>query len=631
MNVQPSAAALVGFLDTQADIGTLRFMTCGSVDDGKSTLIGRLLYDTKLLFDDQLAALTRDSARHGTAGAHIDFALLVDGLEAEREQGITIDVAYRFFTTDRRRFIVADTPGHEQYTRNMATAASSVDLAVVLVDARAGVLTQTRRHSYVASLAGIRHIVLAVNKIDLVDYSQARFNDIVESYRAAVKDLGFSSLCAIPISARFGDNITSASPNMSWYDGPSLIGYLETIDAERPEAERPFRMPVQLVCRPNQDFRGYAGTVAAGRVRPGDRIRVAASGQESEVTRIVTYDGDRAQAVMGEAVTLVLANEIDISRGDVLCDPRAPVLMASELVANVVWLSETILIPGRSYVLRLGSDTVPATVVSIEHRIDINSFEKVPAERLGLNDVALITLQLSSPLAAEPFADSIDLGGFILIDRLSNATVGMGMIERTARPATNITWYRMAVDKQARGRAKGQRPVVVWFTGLSGSGKSTIADLVEKYLHTLGRHTFTLDGDNVRHGLNKDLGFTESDRVENIRRASEAAKLLLDAGLIVLVSFISPYRADRAAARDLFADGEFIEVFVDTPIDECRRRDPKGLYKKADAGLIRNFTGIDAPYEMPDAPDLHLCTVEAKAELLAERVVGMLRQRGLFA
>jgi bifunctional enzyme CysN/CysC len=634
MNAMPPLPAtpspLETFLAQQEGIGLLRFLTCGSVDDGKSTLIGRLLYDTKLIFDDTLATLERDSAKHGTTGTDIDFALLVDGLEAEREQGITIDVAYRFFTTDKRRFIVADTPGHEQYTRNMATGASNADLAVVLIDARQGVLTQTKRHSFIVSLLGIRHVVLAVNKIDLVGFSEARFNQIRQEYAAAVQHLGFKSLTAIPMSARYGDNVTTVSGRTPWYDGPSLLHLLETIDVDGETGAKPFRMPVQWVNRPNLDFRGYAGTIASGTVRPGDRVTVAASGRTSTIARIVTLDGDLEEAGAGRAVTLTLADQIDISRGDVLAAPDAPVPVADKFDAHIVWLSEHTLFPGRSYIVKLGTRSVSGSVTRIRHRIDINNFEHVAAETLGVNDVAAVSISLTAPIAVERFADNRDLGGFILIDRLTNATVGVGMVETAAQASTNIVWHDLAVDREARAEMKGQRPAAIWFTGLSGAGKSTVANLVDRKLHALGRHTFILDGDNVRHGLNRDLGFTEADRVENIRRAAEAARLMVDAGLIVLVSFISPYRSDREAARERFEPGEFLEAFVDTPIDECRRRDPKGLYARADQGLIRNFTGVSAPYEAPEHPELHLRT-DASAEELADRVVEELRRRAIIA
>ncbi|HTW25711.1 MAG TPA: sulfate adenylyltransferase subunit CysN [Acetobacteraceae bacterium] len=624
------AAALAAYLETQRRIGTLRFLTCGSVDDGKSTLIGRLLYDTKLIFEDQLASLERDSRKHGTTGDDIDFALLVDGLEAEREQGITIDVAYRFFTTDRRRFIVADTPGHEQYTRNMATGASNAELAVVLVDARNGVLTQTRRHSFIASLMGIRHVVLAVNKIDLVGFDQARFEAIRAEYEHAVAEFGFQSLVAIPLSARYGDNVLTRSDRTPWYDGPSLLEHLETVDIGDDLALAPFRMPVQWVNRPDLDFRGFSGTIAAGTVKPGDVVAVASSGRTTTVARIVTMDGDLDEASAGDAVTLALADEIDISRGDVLAAGEAPVAMADQFQAHVVWLNESPMLQGRTYLFKLGTRTAPGSITRIRHRIDINTHEKLSATDLRVNDVAVVNLGLTLPVAFEPYAESRDLGGFIIIDRVSNATVGVGMIDYALRRATNLTWQDLDVDRAARARLKDQQPAVIWFTGLSGSGKSTIANLVERKLHAQGQHTYVLDGDNIRHGLNRDLGFTEADRVENIRRVSEAAALFVDAGLIVLVSFISPYRAERDAARERIGDGEFLEVFVDTPIEECRRRDPKGLYEKAYSGLIRNFTGVDAPYEAPLTPEIHLRTVEAVPEVLADRVIEALRGRNII-
>lgn len=611
-------------------IGLLRFLTCGSVDDGKSTLIGRLLYDTRLILDDQLVALERDSKRHGTTGESMDLALLVDGLEAEREQGITIDVAYRFFTTPRRRFIVADTPGHEQYTRNMATGASTADLAVVLVDARKGVLTQTRRHAFIASLMGIRHVVLAVNKIDLVDFSQERFEAIADEFRATTEGLGFRTLQAIPISARHGDGVIAPSANMPWYDGPSLLSYLEGVEVERDTLSRPFRMPVQWVNRPDLDFRGYSGTLSGGRVRPGDRVLVQPSGAEAEIRRIVTMDGVQPAAEAGDAVTFVLDREIDVSRGDVLCAADAPVGVADALSARLIWLHEIPVTAGREYLVKLGTRTVPGTVTRIRHRVDVNTREAEHADALALNDVGAVELSLQAPVAFEPYADSRDLGGFILIDRLSNATVGVGMVEGALHRATGITWQTLDVDRAARARLKGQRPAVLWFTGLSGAGKSTIANLVERRLHAMGRHTYVLDGDNLRHGLNRDLGFSEAERAENVRRASEVAALMADAGLIVVASLISPYRAERERARERVPEGEFIEVFVDAPVEECRRRDPKGLYQKADAGLIRGFTGVDAPYEPPEAPELHLRTAESSPEALAEHVVAELRRRGVI-
>ena len=613
-------------------MGVLRFLTCGSVDDGKSTLIGRLLHDAKVIQEDQLAQLRRDTRNHGTTGDDLDLALLVDGLEAEREQGITIDVAYRFFATEHRRFIVADCPGHEQYTRNMATGASTADVAVVLVDARHGVLTQTRRHSFIASLMGIRHVVLAVNKMDLVSFDEARFEAIRVEYEAAVAGLGFRTLVAIPLCAKRGDNVTERSPNTPWHGGPSLMDYLETLDVEGEVLARPFRMGVQWVNRPDGDFRGFAGTIASGRVRPGDPVVVAGAAHVTQIRRIATMDGDLDEAGAGEAVTLVLQDEVDVSRGDVLAAAEAPVHVADRFRANMVWLADAPLMPGRGYLVKLGSGrTVGGSVAGIRYRMDVNTRERVPADTLALNDVAEVEVALDARVAFEPYRDNRDLGGFIVIDRLSFATVGVGMIEAALGRGSNLTWHLLDVDKAARAAVKEQKPVVVWFTGLSGAGKSTVANLVEQQLHAIGRHTYVLDGDNVRHGLNQDLGFSEADRVENIRRVSEVAALFADAGLIVLVSFISPYRAERDAARSRVDVGEFVEVFVDTPLDECRRRDPKGLYQKADAGLIRNFTGLDAPYEPPLQPEIHLRTAEAEPAELADQVVEALRHWGVLS
>lgn len=620
----PALALSGGLLDQ------LRFLTCGSVDDGKSTLIGRLLYDTQLILDDQLAQLCQDSRRHGTAGKDIDFALLVDGLEAERQQGITIDVAYRYFATPRRQFIVADTPGHEQYTRNMATGASAADLAVMLVDARRGVLTQTRRHAFIASLMGIRHLILAVNKIDLVDFSQARFDAIVAEFQTAASDLGFQSMQAIPLSARHGDNVTARSARTPWYGGLGLLEHLESVEVRDGAADRPFRMPVQMVTRLDLDFRGYAGTVAAGRMRAGDSIIVQTSGRTATVQRIVTMDGDLDEARAGLAVTLVLDREVDISRGDVLADPAMTPGVADVLLAHLIWLADAPLVTGRGYLVKLGTRTVGAAVGAIRHRVDIDTREQVPADVLALNDIGSVELLLYAPVVFEPYAASRELGGFIVIDRQTNATVGVGVIDAGSPRNRNVAWQGLDVDWAARARLKDQGPVVLWFTGLSGSGKSTIANQVERRLHALGRHTYVLDGDRLRHGLNADLGFSATDRAENVRRLGEVAGLFVDAGLIVLVSAISPYRADRDQARRA-AGGIFLEVFVDTPVAECRRRDPKGLYRKADAGLIRGFTGIDAPYEAPNAPELHLHTTEASAEQLADQVVTLLRQHGRVA
>ncbi|MEF2074913.1 sulfate adenylyltransferase subunit CysN, partial [Consotaella aegiceratis] len=559
-------AALTDYLARQEGKGLLRFLTCGSVDDGKSTLIGRLLYDTKLLFEDQLVSLERDSKKHGTVGEDIDFALLVDGLEAEREQGITIDVAYRFFATETRKFIVADTPGHEQYTRNMATGASNADLAVILIDARKGVLTQTRRHSFIASLLGIRHVVLAVNKIDLVDYSKAVFDEIVAAYRGFAETLAFETIQAIPLSARFGDNVTARGPNLAWYEGPTLLHHLETVDVEGEPRDRPFRMPVQWVNRPNLDFRGYSGTVAGGRVVVGDRVAVLPSGRVSSIQAITTYDGARAAAVAGEAVTLQLADEIDVSRGDVLAAAEERPDVADQFAAHLIWMHDEAMLPGRSYLIKIGTKTVSASVTEIKHKVDVNTFQHLAAKSLALNEVGVVNVSTQEPIAFDPYAENRATGGFIVIDRLTNLTVGAGMIDFALRRATNIHWQALDVDKKLRAGAKGQRPAVLWFTGLSGAGKSTVANLVEKRLFAMGRHTYVLDGDNVRHGLNRDLGFTEADRVENIRRVAETAKLMADAGLIVLCSFISPFRAERQLARNLLDPGEFIEVFVDTPL-----------------------------------------------------------------
>ena len=615
------------FLAAQEKKSLLRFLTCGSVDDGKSTLIGRLLYDTKLLFDDTLSALEQDSRKFGTTGADIDFALLVDGLEAEREQGITIDVAYRFFATDKRKFIVADTPGHEQYTRNMATGASNSDLAVILIDVRKGVLTQTRRHAYIASLLGIRHLVLAVNKIDLVDYSQGIFDRIVADFTIFAEKLGFMSQIAIPLSARYGDNVIARSARTPWYKGSPLLAHLECVDVDSAIAAGPLRFPVQWVNRPNLDFRGFAGTLASGRVRPGDALAVAKSGRLSTVSRIVTLDGDRDEAVAGDAVTLTLSDEVDISRGDVLCDPHQRPEVSEQFAAHLLWMAEEELLPGRQYLLKLATSTVPATVSSLKHKVDVNTLEHLASRTLALNEVGYANFSLSQPLAFDPYRDNRDMGGFILIDRFTNATVGAGMIDFGLRRATNVHWQALDVNKEARAGMKGQKPAILWFTGLSGSGKSTIANLVEKALAAQGRHTYLLDGDNIRHGLNRDLGFTDADRVENIRRVGETAKLFLDAGLIVLVSFISPFRSERRMARELAGAGEFIEVFVDTPLEVCMTRDPKGLYEKVRAGAIKNFTGIDSPYEAPEHAEITLKTVEASAEAQAERILRYLRER----
>ena len=607
----------------------LRFITCGSVDDGKSTLIGRLLYDTNLLLDDQADTLARDSQKHGSAGDGIDFALLVDGLEAEREQGITIDVAYRFFTTPARKFVVADTPGHEQYTRNMATGASTADLAVILVDARKGVLHQTRRHSFIASLLGIRHVVLAVNKIDLVSYSQQAFDDIVASYRSFATDLSFRTVQPIPISARHGDMLTRRTPALEWYRGPTLLDYLETIDVAAETQPRPFRFPIQWVNRPDLDFRGYSGTVAAGEISVGDRVVASPSGRETTIRAISTYHGLQMSAERGQAVTLVLADELDISRGDVLSGANARPETADQFAAHLIWMHDAPLLPGRPYLLKIGTKTVVASVTEIKHKIDAENFQKLAAKQLALNEIAVVNVSTHEPVAFDAYADSRRTGSFIVIDRTSNQTVGSGMIDFALRRATNIAWQAVDIDKPQRMRIKGHRPVVLWFTGLSGAGKSTIANLVEQQLFALGCHTYLLDGDNLRHGLNRDLGFTAADRVENIRRVAEVARLFVDAGLIVLASFISPFRAERQLARDLVAENEFVEIYVDASLDIAERRDPKGLYRRARAGEITNFTGIDSPYEPPEAPEIHLDASGASgpATEMSSKVIAFLKAR----
>ena len=618
------------YLKTHENKSLLRFITCGSVDDGKSTLIGRLLYETKMIFEDQLTALEQDSKKVGTQGENIDFALLVDGLAAEREQGITIDVAYRFFATEHRKFIVADTPGHEQYTRNMATGASTADLAVLLIDARQGVLTQTKRHAFIASQLGVRHIVLAVNKMDLVDYSENIFNEIVEDFKAFAAQLDIPKLHAIPVSALVGDNVVDGSRFMHWYEGPSLLGYLEGVDVEAEETSLPFRMPVQWVNRPDLDFRGYAGRIAGGIIRTGDDIRVLPSGKQSKIARIVTMDSDLDEAVSGQSVTLTLTDEIDISRGDVIATSETPPEISDQFDTTIIWLSEEPMLPGRSYRMKTSSRLVSATVNAPKHKTDVNTLQKLPAKTLQLNEIGNCTLAVDRPIAFDSYAENRQTGSFILIDRMTNNTVGMGMINFPLRRAANIHWQNLDINKAANAEQKGQNPAVLWFTGLSGSGKSTIANEVQRRLYATGRHSFILDGDNVRHGLNRDLGFTDADRVENIRRVAEVSKLMVEAGLITLVSFISPFRAERELARNLMEEGEFIEIFVNTPLSVAETRDPKGLYKKARAGNLKNFTGIDSPYEAPENPEIEINTAEMSVEDAAERVIKGLIERGII-
>ncbi|HEY6533401.1 MAG TPA: sulfate adenylyltransferase subunit CysN [Acidimicrobiales bacterium] len=598
----------------------LRFITCGSVDDGKSTLIGRLLYESKLVFEDHLAALERDSKAVGTQGGDLDFALLVDGLAAEREQGITIDVAYRFFSTEKRKFIVADTPGHEQYTRNMVTGASTADLAVILIDGRQGVLTQTRRHSFLVSLLGIRHVVLAINKLDLVGYSQDVFDSIDLDYRRFAAELGIKDIQTIPMSALKGDNVTESSTNMPWYTGPTLMEHLETIVVDE-GATGPFRFPVQWVNRPDLDFRGFSGTVVGGAVRPGDRVRILPSGTESNVERIVTFDGDLDEAIENQSVTLTLTDEVDASRGDVIVAADDLPAVADQFEATVVWMSEDEMLPARRYLVKVGAQTVGATIDHPKHRIDVNTLEHQAAKTLGLNDIGVANLYLDRPIPFDAYSANRDMGGFVVIDRLTNATVGAGMLHFALRRADNVHWQAVEVDRAARAGTLGQAPTVVWFTGLSGAGKSTVANLVERKLFALGRSTYLLDGDNLRHGINRDLGFTTADRVENVRRTAEVAALMADAGLIVLVSLISPYRAERRMARDLVGDDAFVEVYVDTPLEVAEARDRKGLYAKARRGELPNFTGIDAPYEEPEEPEVHVRTVDMSAEESADRIV----------
>ena len=620
------AKDVASFLNDQRNKGLLRFITCGSVDDGKSTLIGRLLFESKAIFDDQLASLESDSRLYGTQGEKMDLALLVDGLQAEREQGITIDVAYRFFATDRRRFIVADTPGHEQYTRNMATGASTADLAVILVDARKGVLTQTRRHSRIVALMGIRHVVLAVNKMDLVGFDPAIFDSIVQDYQAFAQGCGLSKVQAIPLSGMDGDNVVQRSERMRWYEGPSLMDHLNQVEIGETHGSQAFRLPVQWINRPNLDFRGICGRVAQGQVRVGDSLRVLPSGVQARVKSLFAGFQEVEASEKGDAIMLTLESEVDVSRGDVLVAAEAPAEVADQFVARLLWMQEHAMTPGRQYLMKLACKEVTATVTEIKYREDVNTGAHLAAKTLGLNEMAVVNVSVSAPLVFEPYGVNRVLGSFILVDKLSFETVGAGMIDFALRRASNIHWQALELNQETRAAQKHQSPRCIWFTGLSGSGKSTLANLLEKRLHAEGRHTYLLDGDNVRHGLNRDLGFTEADRVENIRRVAEVAKLMVDAGLIVLVSLISPFRSERRMARELFADGEFVEVFVDTSIEECEKRDVKGLYAKARRGMLKNFTGIDSPYEAPEVPEVRLRTADTPPEACVDQILKALAQ-----
>jgi bifunctional enzyme CysN/CysC len=623
---------LAAYLSENERKGLLRFITCGSVDDGKSTLIGRLLYEAGLLFEDQLQALEVDSKSAGTQGQELDFALLLDGLQAEREQGITIDVAYRYFQTKRRKFIVADTPGHEQYTRNMVTGASTADCAVLLLDARKGLLTQTRRHSFLVSLLGLRHVALVVNKLDLVDYSEDRFRELEREYRQFAGPLGLQDVICIPLSALRGDGVLVRSPRMPWYQGPTLLEYLEAVEIDDHRLQTaPLRLPVQWVNRPHPDFRGFAGTLVSGSVRPGDRVVAEPSGVESTVARIVTYDGDVELAVAGQSVTVTLDDEIDVSRGDVLAGAHAPPRVGDQFQASIVWMAEQPLLRGRSYVMRVGTNAVAATISPLKYKLDIDSMRQLAATQLELNEIGVCELELDRPIAFDAYAENRDTGGFVLIDRITNQTLAAGMLNFELRRSQTVQRHEATVDKAAHASNKGQRPCVLWLTGLSGAGKSTIANVVERNLHALGRHTYLLDGDNVRKGLNKDLGFSAADRVENIRRVAEVARLMADAGLIVITSFISPFTSERRMARELLDADEFIEVFVDAPLAVAEARDPKHLYARARRGEIKNFTGIDSPYELPEAPELHIDTTVTSPEQAAELILEALRRRGILA
>ncbi len=619
------------YLAAQENKDLLRFITCGSVDDGKSTLIGRLLYESKMLFEDQLSALEADSKKLGTQGGNLDFALLVDGLAAEREQGITIDVAYRAFATSKRKFIVADTPGHEQYTRNMATGASTAELAIILIDARKGVLTQTRRHTFIATLLGIKNLVVCINKMDLVGYKRETFEAIEADYRTFAASIGAKNITCIPASALVGDNIIERSANMGWYQGATLMGHLETVPVGDDQSAKPFRMPVQWVNRPDQNFRGFSGTIASGTLKPGDEIRVLPSGKISKVTRIVTYDGDLTEAVADQAVTISFADEIDASRGDVICAAKSPVEVSSQFEVEVLWMGDEAMLPGRPYVIKSGTKTLPGTLDKLKYKVNVNTMERAAAETLTLNEIGVCNLELDGPLAFAPYTENKTLGSFIVVDRFTNTTVGLGLINFALRRAANIHWQAMDVNKSSRAGLLKQKPTVLWFTGLSGAGKSTIANLVEKKLHSKGQLTYLLDGDNVRHGLNRDLGFTDADRVENIRRVAEVSKLMTDAGLITLVSFISPFRAERLMAREAVGKDEFVEIHIDTSLDEAEKRDVKGLYAKARKGELKNFTGISSPYEAPENPELRIDTASLSPEEAANEIVRFLGQKGRLA
>ncbi len=624
------AEDIEGYLRSHQYKSLLRFITCGSVDDGKSTLIGRLLFESHLVFEDHLAALKADSAKVGTQGEDLDFALLLDGLAAEREQGITIDVAYRFFSTEHRKFIVADTPGHEEYTRNMVTGASTADVAVILIDARKGVLTQTRRHSYLVSLLGIKRVVVAVNKMDLVDFSEERFDEIEAEYREFAAQIGLEHMTFIPMSALKGDNVTERSAHTDWYDGPTLIGFLETVPVDDERADGPLRFPVQWVNRPNLDFRGFSGEIVGGTVRPGDAVRVLPAGTTSTVDRIVTMDGDLDEAIAGQSVTLTLADEIDASRGDLICAADAPAEVADQFEGHVIWMHEDAMLPGRPYLMKIGTRTVGVSIANPKYRVDVNTLDHLAANTLELNEIGVCNLSLDRPIPFDPYAENRNTGGFIIIDKLTQNTVGAGLLHFALRRSHNIHWQDVKVDKDARTDLKSHGPGIVWMTGLSGAGKSTIANIVESKLHTLGVHTYLLDGDNVRHGLNRDLGFTDADRVENIRRIAEVSGLMVDAGLLVLVSFISPFRAERRLARDRVGDGEFIEVHVDASVEVAESRDPKGLYAKARRGELSNFTGIDSPYEPPVNPEVYVDTASMAPEDAADAVIAVLRERGIL-